>query len=146
MALSWKIINKVPSACSRVQCSKILRKQAMSTRDNLHLIIYIQLNKLPGSLENYINTSKHSQDFSTSPGQQTQQLLSQRTRIANCLPFCMLATSMNNHYYWQALDGLNTEVRAKLKWLKTSPAVTWLRVTLTSFKKYAVNARCRRWC
>lgn len=61
----WIII-RVLSACSCVQCGKIWEKQVVTTGNNLHLIISIQSTKLPGSLENYRNTSKTDQDCSPS--------------------------------------------------------------------------------
>lgn len=45
-----------------------------------------------------------------------------------------LVASVSSHCCWQDFDGPNTEVGAKLKWLKTSPAAAWLRSTLTSFR------------
>ena len=46
----------------------------------------------------------------------------------------MLGASVSNCCCWQDSDGPNTGVGAKLKWLKTSPAAAWCRLTLTSFR------------
>lgn len=107
----------------------------MTTGDALHLIIYTQPTKLPGSLENYVNISQIYQD------RRPSQVLDLAAVVpvwgpASSIAFLssMLAASVSNHCCWQDFDGLNTEVGAKLKWLKTSPAAAWLRLTLTSFR------------
>lgn len=129
------IINRVPSACPCAQCSKILGKQAVTTGDDLHLIIYTQPTQLPGRLENHINTSQTYQDCRPSqvpdPAAVTPVW---GPALPIAFPSSTLAASVSNHCCWQDFDGPNTEVGAKLKWLKTSPAAAWLRLTLTSFR------------
>lgn len=118
-----------------MQCGKILGKQAVTTGDHLHLIIYTQPTTLPGSLENYLNTSQIYQDCGPS---QVSDPAAAVPVWGPALPIAflssMLAASVSNHCCWQDFDGPNTEVGAKLKWQQTSPAAAWLGLTLTSFR------------
>ena len=54
--------------------------------------------------------------------------------LPSAFPSSTLGASVSNCCCWQDSDGPNTGVRAKLKWLKTSPAAVWCRLTLTSFR------------
>lgn len=117
-------------------CSKIWRKQAVTPRDYLHLIIYTQPTKLPGSLEDHINTSQTYQDGRASQVPLTSCCACLGTRIANCLSVshacCIGEQSL---LLTRLFAGPNTEVRAKLKRIETSAAAAaWLPSALTLFR------------
>lgn len=107
----------------------------MTTGDNLHLIICLQPTELPGSLENYLNTLKSDQEHSPTQVSDLAAVVPVwGPALPTAFPSSALAASVSNHCCWQDSDGLNTEVGAKWKWLKTSPAAAWLRLTPTSFR------------
>lgn len=107
----------------------------MTPRDYLHLIIYTQPTKLPGSLEDHINTSHTYEDGRASQVPLTSCCACLGTRIANCLSVshacCIGEQSL---LLTRLFAGPNTEVRAKLKRIETSAAAAWLPSALTLFR------------
>lgn len=73
--------------------------------------------------------------------------------LPTALASSMLAAWVSNHCCWQDFDDLSEHRGGtKLKWLKPSPAVSWLQVTLTSFRNVQLIQdadgwweRCQGW-